>query len=152
MNKKIIYGSIIVFIIDLISKIIVNTYLSSKITIINHFFYLDKVYNTGVSFGMFKNSQIIIVILTCIILFFLIKYIKSLKMNTRNTIACSLLFGGIIGNLFDRVFYGYVNDFLSFQFGNYYFPVFNIADISICIGMFLIILAIFLKEDTKEKK
>ena len=65
------------------------------------------------------------------------RYMFAFKKNKRNTLAFSLLFGGIVGNLLDRILYGYVRDFLSIYIFKYSFPVFNIADIGICIGIFL---------------
>ena len=61
--------------------------------------------------------------------------------------AFGLLYGGIIGNLIDRMLYGYVIDFLDFKIFNFNYPVFNIADIGIVIGILLLIIAIFKKED-----
>ena len=148
MNKKILIGSTIIFIVDLISKILIDHYmkLGSIIKIIPGFFSIEKVYNTGISFGMLKDSMIIIPI-TIIVFIFLLFMRKSFKNNLRNAIAFSLVYGGIIGNLFDRIIYRHVIDFLSFKFGSYSFPVFNIADSCICIGMFLLVIAVFLKED-----
>ena len=68
----------------------------------------------------------------------------------RNTLLFGLLFGGIIGNLIDRIFYGYVIDFLDFTIFGYDFPVFNFADICIVSGIFLLIIAICKKEDINE--
>ena len=62
-----------------------------------------------------------------------------------------MLIGGIIGNLFDRIVYGKVIDFLSFKFGTYSFPVFNLADTFICIGIFLLIVD-FLRGDLNGNK
>ena len=155
MKKKIIIGSIIVFIVDLISKILINALLplNKVINIIPGFFKLEKVYNTGISFGLLQGSQVRIIIISILIFIFLLHMQPSFKQNKRNTIAFILLYGGIVGNLLDRIVYHHVIDFLSFKFGSYNFPVFNIADSCICIGMFLLIIAIILKEDNvKENK
>ncbi len=151
MKKRIVIGSIIVFIIDLISKLLIDNLLKMGrvIKIIPKFFSLEKVYNTGISFGMLSGNQIIIIIITLVIMVFLLYMQKSFKNNIRNIIAFSLIYGGIVGNLVDRVIYHHVIDFLSFKFGSYSFPVFNIADTCICIGTFLLILAIILKEDKR---
>ena len=60
--------------------------------------------------------------------------------ETGTSTLCSLLIGGIVGNLFDRIFYKEVIDFLSFNIFGYMFPVFNLADTFICIGIFIIII------------
>ena len=62
----------------------------------------------------------------------------------------SLMIGGILGNLFDRCFNGYVIDFLSFKFGSYYFPIFNFADVFIVVGGIILIINI-LMEDKHER-
>ena len=85
-----------------------------------------------------------------IALFILFRYLYSFKLNTRNNIAFGLLFGGICGNLIDRLFIGYVRDFLSFKLFHYNYPVFNLADVFIVIGVFLLIIAIFKGEDKRE--
>ena len=71
-------------------------------------------------------------------------------MNNRNIFAFSLLIGGIIGNLIDRVIYGYVIDFLDFNIFGYDAPIFNIADTCIWIGAFLLFYAIMKREDINE--
>ena len=72
---------------------------------------------------------------------FIIKFISDFKENKRNTLAFGLLLGGCLGNLYDRVIYGYVRDFIYFKFGTYSYPIFNIADIGIVIGTILLLYA-----------
>ena len=71
----------------------------------------------------------------------------SFKKNRRNNIAFGLILGGIFGNLIDRILKGYVIDFLDFKIFNYDYPVFNIADIAIVVGVILLGYAILRKED-----
>ena len=73
---------------------------------------------------------------------------KTFKNNTRNHIAFGLVYGGIIGNFIDRIFIGYVRDFIDVRIINYHYPVFNIADSAIVIGIILLIIAIIKKEDS----
>ena len=73
------------------------------------------------------------------------------KLNRRNIIAFGLLFGGIIGNLLDRFILGYVRDFLDFYILGYDFPVFNISDCAIVIGIILLIIAIIKGEEVSGK-
>jgi signal peptidase II len=75
----------------------------------------------------------------------------NFKNNNRNNLAFGLIIGGIVGNLIDRIFLGYVRDFLSIQIINYYYPVFNLADSFIVIGVVLLIIAIFKGEDQYAK-
>ena len=76
-------------------------------------------------------------------------YGRTFKENTRNYIAFAMLYAGILGNFIDRLFRGYVIDFLDFKIFNYDFPVFNFADICIVVGTFLVIFAIFRGEDNE---
>ena len=73
----------------------------------------------------------------------------SYKDNKLNNIAFGVLFGGILGNFLDRLFVGFVRDFISFKIGNYYFPTFNIADMAIVIGVILIIISTIIEERNK---
>lgn len=85
-------------------------------------------------------------------LIFLKYYIKKLKRVTRLTIvSLGIMIGGIVGNLFDRIIYKSVIDYLSFSFGNYNFPVFNLADICITIGAVLLLIDL-IKEEIELKK
>ena len=63
-----------------------------------------------------------------------------------------MIIGGIIGNLLDRIMYHGVIDYLSFQFGSYYFPIFNFADIGITLGVLLLIINTYLMGSDKKWK
>ncbi len=99
---------------------------------------------------MLSGHLIVIIITSIIVLVFLYFYQKHFKENNRNMIGFSMLYAGIIGNLFDRVVHGYVIDFLDFKIFSYDYPVFNLADIFISVGAILIIIAILKKEDVNE--
>ena len=73
------------------------------------------------------------------------------KMNTRNSFAFALTISGILSNLTDRIFLGYVRDFLDFTIFGYDYPIFNIADIAIVVGVILLIVAIIKGEDNIAK-
>ena len=115
--------------------------------IIKNFFYITYVENYGIAFGLFKNNTLIHIISTSIILLimccFLFIYYKK---NTAVAICISLIIGGAIGNLIDRIRLGYVVDYIHFII---FPPVFNIADAAIvCGAMLLSILLIFDKSIT----
>jgi len=151
MRKKVGILSVIIFFIDLISKLIVDKVLilEKSINVFAKFFYLTKVYNYGVSFSMLQNKRWLIIILSLVIAIFLFVYMKKFKENKRNIWAFALVFGGLLGNLFDRIIYGYVIDFLDFYIFGYNYPVFNIADSCICIGIGLLLYAIIRGEDNE---
>ena len=152
MKKKVYLISTIFLIIDILSKTLIDNFLelNQSLKIINNFFYLTKVYNDGASFSILSGYQIVLIILSFIILVFIYFYQKKFKDNIRNTLAFSFLIAGIIGNLINRIFFGYVIDFLDFKIINYNYPVFNFADIFIVLGVLLIIIAILKKEDENE--
>ena len=152
MKKKVIIYSFIIVIVDLISKLVIDKLLkiNETISIINNFFSITKVFNRGASFSMFIGYRLLFILIGIITIVVLFKYLNYFKMNNRNIFAFSLLIGGIIGNLIDRVIYGYVIDFLDFNIFGYDAPIFNIADTCICIGAFLLFYAIMKREDINE--
>ena len=152
MKKKVIIYSFIIVIVDLISKLVIDKLLkiNETISIINNFFSITKVFNRGASFSMFIGYRLLFILIGIIAIVILLKYLNNFKVNIRNIFAFSLLIGGIIGNLIDRVIYGYVIDFLDFNIFGYDAPIFNIADICICIGAFLLFYAIMKREDINE--
>ena len=125
-------------ILDRVLKILVENFLSTeKVYIIKNFFYILFVKNTGAAFSSFEGMNILFILVALCALIFIVYYIK--KKNNYN-IGYALLFGGIIGNLIDRIVYRYVIDFIGFEFGSYSFPIFNIADIAIVIGALFVLL------------
>ena len=93
-------------------------------------------------------------ILVAIVLFLaLYKYIEKNKISSKlEIVSLGLIMGGLVGNLVDRLLYGYVIDFLSFNMFGYSFPVFNIADIGIVSGVIILIVSSFREEFIKTKK
>lgn len=141
-NKKIIIITIVALLIDQITKLIIRTnfnLLDTK-TVINNFFYLTYMKNTGAAFSSFTNNTLFLIIIGIISLIFLIMYLKKAKLNRLSSISYAIILAGIIGNLIDRVFLNGVVDFLSFKIFNYYFPVFNIADTYIVIGVIVLLI------------
>lgn len=148
MNKKIFIIAIITFILDQLSKIIVSIYLvNNPITVFDNFFLLRYATNTGAAWSILSNHQIILSLISIVFLILIFIFKKNFKSNTRNDFAFALLYGGILGNLVDRIIHGYVIDFLDFYIFGYNYPIFNIADMAIVVGIILIIIAIFKGED-----
>ncbi len=135
MKKGNIILTILLLLIDVISKLLVDKYLvlEKSIEVINGFFYITKVYNEGASWNIMWGMRLLLIIISIIVLSLLIIYQKKFKENKRNITAFSLLYAGIIGNLLDRIIYGHVIDYLDFNIFSYDYPVFNFADICIVI-------------------
>lgn len=147
--KKISIFATIVLIIDQISKVLINSI--NNVVIIKNFFMIEKINNYGAAFGILHNQTRLLILISLIALFILIKSFKNFKSNKRNTIAFSFLIGGLVGNLADRLFLGYVRDFLSFKIFDFSISIFNLADTFITIGIILLIVAILKGEDNENK-
>lgn len=123
---------------DQLSKLFIvkGLYVGESINILP-FFNIVHVRNRGVTFGLFSGTlqPVVLVILSLVIVGFLIDYARKNE-NYRPFI--SLIVGGAIGNVIDRVVYGSVVDFLDFHLGKYHWPAFNIADSAIVIGVFVL--------------
>ena len=113
MSKKVYIISLIIFIIDQLSKCIVSTYLKlgKSITVIKDFFYLKYINNTGASWGILSNKKILLIAFSVFAIILIIRYINTFKNTKLNIIGFGFLLGGILGNLCDRLFLGYVKDF-----------------------------------------
>jgi len=135
--KKFLTISFIVVLIDRITKILVQSFLTDRLYIIKKFFYLVYVKNIGAAFSILEGKSMLLIFVGLVTLGLLFYYIKK---NGLVNIGYAFLFGGILGNLIDRVIYGYVIDFIGFEIGDYQFPIFNMADIAIVISAFIIIL------------
>ena len=141
-NKKIYIISVIVLLIDALSKYIISTKMNinASIKIIKDFFYLTYIHNKGAAFGILENNIIFLVIISVIFLALFIYYIEKNKMNKVEEVAYSFILGGVLGNLLDRIFRGYVIDFLDFKIFGYDYPVFNMADSFIVIGVIFLLM------------
>lgn len=120
------------------------------VTLIDDFYYLTYVENRGAAFGMLQNQRIIFIAVTLLIFavfgYILCKYKIEGKLFLA---AVVLIFGGGVGNLIDRVFRGYVVDFLQFSF---FAPVCNLADYFITVGAVLLIVSVLFCKKNIEKK
>ena len=154
-KSKIFSIYIFTFIIDLIVKLIVkfNMKVGDTISIIPHFFKIEYLQNTGAAFSSFEGGRYVLIGISLIIYFLLINYIKKNEISRKiEIIALGLILGGLVGNLIDRIFYGYVIDYLSFEIFGYSFAVFNLADSFIVISVILLIIDMILVEIESRKK
>ena len=145
--------SLLLVVIDQISKILIlnNTQLNDSIEIIKNIFYITYTHNTGAAFSILLGKRIFLILITIIVLVILFNYIKKNKITRKiELISLSLVVGGSLGNLIDRIIRGYVIDFIDIKIFGYDFPVFNIADSFITIGVILLILTLNRKEKQNE--
>ena len=139
--KKIGIISLIVIIIDRILKVLVtnNFVLNVRNKIIDGFFYMTNCHNEGAAFSLFSGNVLFLIFITLIVLFLIYRTINKENVNKIGILAYGLLLGGILGNLYDRIFYGYVIDYLDFVIFKFNFAIFNLADAAIVIGAILLI-------------
>ena len=141
MNKKTVIlstSSSIVF-LDQLSKFIIkkNFVVDESVPITNKIFHLTYVTNSGSAFGLFKGFNILFIIFSIFVIFIIPNLLKKIKNEQRVLqVSVGLLLGGTIGNLVDRILYGFVVDFIDFRF----WPVFNIADTAVTVSIICLIL------------
>lgn len=144
-HNNIIYFFLFLFLVflDQLTKFFIRTNYLSNSSRQFLFFNLTYVVNTGVSFGLFKGNNLLFLFLLLIaFIFFLYKLTKLKKRQFIFKIPLIFLCSGILGNLLDRIFLGYVVDFIDFNF----WPVFNLADSYISISAILILYISFFKK------
>lgn len=146
-KKNIFYFSFILllFLLDRISKIYAIKFLGTienQKIIVSEFLSLNLIWNRGIGFGLFSldekiyyNILTIIIILVTFIVFWLIT--KTTKIEK---FGFMMIFSGSLGNIFDRIFYASVPDFLDIHYKNFHWFIFNVADIFITLGVTLLIL------------
>lgn len=140
---KIILIAVISVILDQIVKylIISKCTLYKKNPVIDGFFNITYVQNRGAAWGILNNNIILLVVITVLALGLICSFIfKESNIKKLDIVLYGMLLGGIIGNFIDRIFRGYVIDFLDFIIFGYDFPVFNIADMLIVISVGIMII------------
>ncbi len=159
-NSKFFYINLIIiisiFILDRVTKLYV-IYLdkinSGSEIYLSKYLNIYLIWNEGIAFGLFSFDEknlynyltIFILIIVVLILFWIIKS-KGIQKY-----ALSMISGGALGNLFDRILYRAVPDFIDLHINNFHWFIFNIADIFITIGVFLMILSEFTVKERNEK-
>ena len=145
---------LLLFLFDRISKIYV-IYLDNKLfgseIFSSNFLNIYLIWNEGVAFGLFSfNEKIFYNILTIIIIIIiLIIFIMIFKSHGFKKYSLLMILGGALGNVFDRLYYKAVPDFIDFHIGNFHWFIFNVADIFITIGIFfMLIIELFDKNQT----
>lgn len=153
--KKILPITIMSLLLDQLIKTIVinNMNLFDSINIINSFFSVTYVRNTGAAWSILSGNVFFLILISIIALVVIyIYFIKNKKLTKLENISYGLLIGGILGNLIDRIIHGYVIDYLDFKIINYDFPIFNIADISIVVSIILIGITLLVGDENARNK
>ena len=146
---------IIIFSLDRISKFYVILQIEKKISydlFESKFLNINLVWNDGIAFGLLSfdkdhlyNLLTILIIVLIIIIFFMILKSKGLKKYS-----LLMVLGGALGNLYDRIYFNAVPDFIDFHIGNFHWFIFNVSDIFISLGILLLI-SLELIKNKKEK-
>ncbi len=148
-NKTLVLRGILVLLIILISDQLSKEYMMGLLLEpqrsieITSFFAFTPVWNYGVSFGMFKAGDakgVYLLVAVSTLITSVVGYWLWRATTTLQAVMYGLIIGGAIGNVIDRLRFGAVFDFLDFHYKSFYYPVFNIADSAICVGVFLILL------------
>ena len=158
IKKFIFYFLIIsiVFVLDRISKIYVINYFENTVETeiyLSNFLNIILVWNEGIGFGLLSFQDgiiynfitLIIILINLIIIYFIYKY-KDIR-----GFLLTLVFGGSLGNLFDRIAFSAVPDFIDFNYNNFHWFIFNIADIFITIGVICLIFVELILNNKKLK-
>ena len=132
-----------IFIFDRLSKIwIINHQEQNSTIFINKFLNFELIWNTGIGFGLFSTDPNLFYNLTSLFIFLVVLFLCDLifRSNFFDKICFSIVLGGALGNLYDRLVYFAVPDFIDFHVGDFHWFTFNIADIFITVGIILLII------------
>lgn len=149
--------ALLVVVIDQISKwfVVKEMYLGQSIPLIEGFFYLTSHRNAGAAFGILQGQRLFFIIITIIVIIGLVYFLIKGKVKSPVSWALALILGGAIGNFIDRVSTGEVVDFfdvkINLGFFYYDYPIFNVADSALVIGV-AIILIDTLMDSLRERK
>ena len=137
-----------IFGIDRYSKIEIINNFSDTSVYLNDFFNFDLIWNTGIGFGFLSTNSTLVYNLVSILIIVVILFIISIFVVSKrfDKLIYSIVIGGALGNLYDRLAYQAVPDFIDIHYNNFHWFTFNVADIFITIGILILILKnIFVK-------
>ena len=145
-----------ILVVDLVTKYVFDAKLAGgeSVTVIPYLFNFRIVHNYGAAWGMLAGKQVFLIVLTFIFLgIFIFYYIKEKNKSWLLNVTFGFLFAGCLGNLYDRLIFGYVRDMIEFDFWKS-FPIFNFADVALSVGVVLLVvyLIIYFVQETKAKK
>ena len=150
MRFQALIVAVLSFIVDRVTKLAAEKFLSGKVfPVIPGFFDLRYAENRGAAFSIFSGSndvvrKVFLLIIPVIIAVWILYYILFKPMNNKLfVLGLGLILGGAIGNLYDRIIYGKVIDFLDFYISSYHWPTFNVADVSVFLGCLLVLFSYY---------
>jgi len=160
LNKKILFSGIIIFIvflIDRISKILILNFFSKNQLddyYVNSFLNLILVWNQGIAFGLFQSESLIYHLLSIVIAIVIafVVYLIYISEKKYEIFFYGLIIGGAIGNLFDRLYFGAVPDFIDLHYKNFHWFTFNVSDIWITVGIIGILIFDLFKLENKDNE
>lgn len=141
----------VIIVLDQITKLAIShNFVYGESLRITGFFNLVLAHNFGAAFSFLNDAggwqRWMFTIIAIVAAIWIVRLLRQHAQQTLFCLALTLVLGGALGNLVDRVAYGYVVDFLDFYWGNYHFPAFNVADSAISVGAALLILDSFRKK------
>lgn len=147
MKRKVTVISLIVLVMDRISKMLVFNLMkiNNSIKILDDLLYITYVKNEGIAFSFLEGNRLFIILASIVVLGMILFYLKNSKLNSLEIIGFGMVVGGALGNLIDRIIYGYVIDFIDVYVLRYDYPIFNIADMGVVVGVIVILVSNFVK-------
>lgn len=141
----------LIIVLDQITKLLISGHFSYGESLrVTGFFNLVLAHNTGAAFSFLNDAggwqRWLFSAIAVVAAVWIVRLLRQHAQQTMFCLALALVLGGALGNLIDRVAYGYVVDFLDFYWGNYHFPAFNVADSGISVGAALLLLDSFRKK------
>ena len=134
-GQQFFFISFIIVLLDQITKFSARS-LTESVPVIQNVFHLTLIQNTGAGFGILQGQRWLLIFISFIVIGYILFEIDKILESKYYTISTSLILGGAIGNLIDRLSFGTVTDFLDFRI----WPAFNIADSALVIGVILLLL------------
>lgn len=147
--------ALVVIIIDQITKwlVLTNMELRESIIIIENFLYITSHRNPGAAWGILAGQMTFFYIITAIVIVVIVYYIRKYAHESRLLgVGLGLILGGAIGNFIDRLVYQEVVDFIDVYFGSYSYPIFNLADSALVIGVIMIGIVVIKDEFGKDAR
>ncbi len=147
--RRVVLIAVAIALADQLTKLLVlrTIHPEHPVVVVDGFFRLVNWGNTGAAWGMFRDSNLLLAIVSVATILALYFFRRSFAIHlSGNQVALGLIIGGITGNLVDRLRLGHVVDFLDFHIGDRHWPAFNVADSAICVGVALYLIVSYVAE------